>query len=238
MAAALWAYLVVDPLILFLTIFFGSLNIAVSFFDSTGRVQMWMARSWARCLLFVSGVRVRAEGLDKLDLTKPYVIASNHASYMDTPVILTYIRLQFRFMAKEELFKIPFLGTHLKTAGHVSVPRSDPRAAVRTMNEAAVNIREKGISMLIFPEGGRTRTGDLQEFKEGVASIAIKAGVPIVPVGLTGTRAVVPMGSAVVKPGRVTLRVGNPIVTEGMNPKERQVLTARVRESIASLIGG
>lgn len=238
MAAALWAYLVVDPLILFLTIFFGSLNIAVSFFDSTGRVQMWMARSWARCLLFVSGVRVRAEGLDKLDLTKPYVIASNHASYMDTPVILTYIRLQFRFMAKEELFKIPFLGTHLKTAGHVSVPRSDPRAAVRTMNEAAVNIREKGISMLIFPEGGRTRTGDLQEFKEGVASIAIKAGVPIVPVGLTGTRAVVPMGSAVVKPGRVTLRVGDPIVTEGMNPKERQVLTARVRESIASLIGG
>lgn len=237
MAAALWAYLVVDPLILFLTIFFGSLNIAVSFFDSTGRVQMWMARSWARCLLFVSGVRVRAEGLDKLDLTKPYVIASNHASYMDTPVILTYIRLQFRFMAKEELFKIPFLGTHLKTAGHVSVPRSDPRAAVRTMNEAAVNIREKGISMLIFPEGGRTRTGDLQEFKEGVASIAIKAGVPIVPVGLTGTRAVVPMGSAVVRPGRVTLRVGDPIVTEGMNPKERQVLTARVRESIASLIG-
>lgn len=237
MAAALWAYLVVDPLILFLTIFFGSLNIAVSFFDSTGRVQMWMARSWARCLLFVSGVRVRAEGLDKIDLTKPYVIASNHASYMDTPVILTYIRLQFRFMAKEELFKIPFLGTHLKTAGHVSVPRSDPRAAVRTMNEAAVNIREKGISMLIFPEGGRTRTGDLQEVKECVASIAIKAGVPIVPVGLTGTRAVVPMGSAVVRPGRVTLRVGDPIVTEGMNPKERQVLTARVRESIASLIG-
>ncbi|BDC51455.1 1-acyl-sn-glycerol-3-phosphate acyltransferase [Bryobacterales bacterium F-183] len=235
--AAIWAYLVVDPLILFLTIFFGSLNIAVSFLDSKGHVQMWMARTWARCLLFVSGVRVRAEGLDKIDLSKPYVIASNHASYMDTPVILTYIRLQFRFMAKEELFKIPFLGTHLKTAGHVSVPRSDPRAAVRTMNEAAENIRVKGISMLIFPEGGRTRTGELQDFKEGVASIAIKAGVPIVPVGLTGTRAVVPMGSAIVKPGRVTLRVGEPIPTEGMNPKDRGALTAKVRESIASLIG-
>lgn len=235
--AAIWAYLVVDPLILLLTIFFGSLNVIVSFFDSKGRVQMFLARSWARCLLFVSGVRVRAEGLDKIDLTKPYVIAANHASYMDTPVILTYIRLQFRFMAKEELFKIPLLGTHLKTAGHVSVPRNDPRAAVRTMNEAAVNIREKGISMLIFPEGGRTRTGELQDFKEGVASIAIKAGVPIVPVGLTGTRAVVPMGSAVVRPGRVTLRVGDPILTEGMNPKERQALTAQVRESIASLIG-
>lgn len=235
--AAIWAYLVVDPLILLLTIFFGSLNVIVSFFDSKGRVQMFLARSWARCLLFVSGVRVRTEGLDKIDLTKPYVIAANHASYMDTPVILTYIRLQFRFMAKEELFKIPLLGTHLKTAGHVSVPRNDPRSAVRTMNEAAVNIREKGISMLIFPEGGRTRTGELQDFKEGVASIAIKAGVPIVPVGLTGTRAVVPMGSAVVRRGRVTLRVGDPIPTEGMNPKERQALTAQVRESIASLIG-
>jgi 1-acyl-sn-glycerol-3-phosphate acyltransferase len=235
--SALWAYLVVDPLIALLTIFFGSLNIIVATFDSGGRTQIALARAWARCILFVSGVRVRAEGLDKIDLNKPYLIAANHSSYMDTPVILAYIRLQFRFLAKEELFKIPFLGTHLKTAGHVPVPREDPRAAVKTMTQAAENIREKNISMLIFPEGGRTRDGDLQSFKEGVAYIAIKAGVPIVPVGITGTRAVIPMGSGVVKPGKVTLRVGDPISTEGLILKDRQRLTEQVREQVAALLG-
>ncbi len=235
--SALWAYLVVDPLIAFLTIFFGSLNIIVAIFDRVGRQQIWLARVWARSVLFVSGVRVSVEGVEKLDLTRPYLIAPNHASYMDTPVILSSVKLQFRFLAKEELFKIPFLGAHLRTAGHVPVPREDPRAAVKTMTLAADNIREKAISMLIFPEGGRTRTGELQPFKEGVAYIAIKAGVPIVPVGVTGTRAVIPMGSGIVRPGKVTLRVGDPISTEGLTLKDRQRLTDQVRESVAKLIG-
>ena len=234
--SALWAYLVVDPLIAFLTIFFGSLNFIAATYDTVGRHQIALARIWARCILFVSGVRVRAEGLEKIDLSKPYVIAANHASYMDTPVILSFIKLQFRFLAKEELFKIPFLGSHLKAAGHVPVPREDPRAAIKTMSQAAENIREKAISMLIFPEGGRTRDGHLQPFKEGVAYIAIKAGVPIVPVGITGTRAVIPMGSGVVKPGRVTLRVGDPIATEGLTLKDRQAITDRVRESVSQLL--
>lgn len=234
--SALWAYLVVDPLIAFLTIFFGSLNIVLALFDKTGNPQVWLARIWARCVLFVSGVRVTTEGLGKIDTTKPYVIAANHASYMDTPVIFATIALQFRFMAKAELFKIPFLGAHLRSAGHVAVPREDPRAAIKTMTQAAGNIREKGISMLIFPEGGRTRSGELQPFKEGVAYIAIKAGVPIVPVGLAGTRAVIPMGSGVVRPGRVVVRVGDPIPTEGLTLKDRQQLTDRVRESVAALI--
>jgi 1-acyl-sn-glycerol-3-phosphate acyltransferase len=235
--SALWAYLVVDPLIALLTIFFGSINIIVATFDSAGRTQIALARAWAYCILFVSGVRVRTQGLEKIDLNKPYLIAANHSSYMDTPVILAYVKLQFRFLAKEELFKIPFLGTHLKTAGHVPVPREDPRAAIKTMTQAAENIREKNISMLIFPEGGRTRDGNLQPFKEGVAYIAIKAGVPIVPVGITGTRAVIAMGSGVVRPGRVTLRVGDPISTEGLILKDRQRLTDQVREQVAALLG-
>jgi 1-acyl-sn-glycerol-3-phosphate acyltransferase len=234
--SALWAYLVVDPLILILTIFFGSLNFIAATYDKVGTHQIALARMWARCILVVSRVRVRSEGLDKIDLSKPYLIASNHASYMDTPVILSTIRLQFRFLAKEELFKIPFLGAHLKTAGHVPVPREDPRAAIKTMTQAAENIREKGISMLIFPEGGRTRDGQLQPFKEGVAYIAIKAGVPIVPVGVTGTRAVVPIGSAVVRPGKVTVRVGDPISTEGLTLKDRQRITEQVREAVTELI--
>ena len=105
------------------------------------------------------------------------------------------------------------------------------------MQTAAENIREKGISMLIFPEGGRTPDGNLREFKEGVAYIAIKAGVRIIPVGLTGTRGVLAMGSGIVRPGRVTLRVGDPISTEGLSLKDRQRLTEEVRQKVAALIG-
>ena len=234
--SALWAFLVVDPFIALSTIVFGSISFFVSFFDSTGNVQISLARVWARTILFVSGVRVTAEGLAKIDLAKPYLIVSNHASYMDTPVILTYIPLRFRFMAKEELFKIPFLGSHLLRAGHIPVPRQDPRAAVRTMATAAGNIRDKGISLLIFPEGGRTHDGQLQPFKEGAAYIAIKAGAPIVPVGISGTRAVIPIGSGIVRPGRVRLRVGDPIPTEGLSLKDRRKLTEQLRAQIEELL--
>ncbi len=235
--SALWAYLVVDPLIYLSTMFFGTINLFVSLFDRVGNSQMVIARIWARSLLLIAGVRITAEGLEKIDLTRPFVIATNHASYFDTPVILDKIGLQFRFLAREGLFRIPLLGTHLKLAGHVPVSQKDPRAALRSMQKAADNIREKGISMLIFPEGGRTRDGNLQDFKEGVAYIAIKAGVSIIPVGLTGTRDIVAMGSAIVRPGKVTLRVGEPISTEGLSLKDRQKLTDEVRERVLALIG-
>ena len=235
--SALWAYLVVDPLIYLSTMLFGTINLFVSLFDKVGNAQMVIARIWARSLLLIAGVRITAEGLEKIDLSRPFVIATNHASYFDTPVILDKIGLQFRFLAREGLFKIPLLGTHLKLAGHVPVAQKDPRAALRSMRKAADNIREKGISMLIFPEGGRTRDGKLQEFKEGVAYIAIKAGVPIIPIGLTGTRDIVAMGSAIVRRGTVTLRVGDPISTEGLSLKDRQKLTDEVRERVQALIG-
>jgi len=235
--SALWAYLVVDPLIYLSTMFFGTINLFVSLFDRVGNSQMVIARIWARSLLLIAGVRITAEGLEKIDLTRPFVIATNHASYFDTPVILDKIGIQFRFLAREGLFRIPLLGTHLKLAGHVPVSQKDPRAALRSMQKAADNIREKGISMLIFPEGGRTRDGNLQDFKEGVAYIAIKAGVSIIPVGLTGTRDIVAMGSAIVRPGKVTLRVGEPISTEGLSLKDRQKLTDEVRERVLALIG-
>ena len=114
---------------------------------------------------------------------------------MDTPVVLANIPVQFRFLAKSGLFQIPLLGTHLARAGHIPVPRDDARAAVKTMTTAAQVIRERGISLLIFPEGGRSHTGELASFKEGAAYIAIRAGVPLVPIVLKGTREVLPFGS-------------------------------------------
>jgi 1-acyl-sn-glycerol-3-phosphate acyltransferase len=234
--AVLRALLLTDPYIIVSTVFFATISFFVSLFDSAGNSQIAVARMWARMILLVSGVTVKSSGLEKLEPGGGYVFAANHSSYMDTPVILSTILVQFRFLAKSGLFKIPFMGSHLKRAGHIPVPREDPRAAVRTMTEAAKNIREKGISMLIFPEGGRTPDGELKPFKEGGAYIAIRAGVPIVPVAITGTRAVVPIHSGIVRSGKVVLQIGEPIETANLTLKDRERVTEQVRQQIATML--
>jgi 1-acyl-sn-glycerol-3-phosphate acyltransferase len=234
--AFLRSLLVVDPLIILSTIFFGSISVLVSLFESSGRTQIKVARAWARSLLLIAGVKVKVEGLSKIDPTGSYVFAANHLSYMDTPVVLAHIPVQFRFLAKKGLFQIPLLGTHLAQAGHIPVPREDPHAAVRTLSRAAQVIREKSISVLIFPEGGRSEDGELQPFKEGAAYIAIKSGVPLVPIAIIGTRRILPMHSATFRRGRVKLSVGDPIPTTGLTPRDRRALTEKAREQIARML--
>ena len=226
-----------DPAIILATIIYGSVSLAISFFDSTGTVQIRVARAWARMLLRVSGVRVHVEGLEHIDPNGSYVFISNHLSYMDTPVALANIPVQFRFLAKRGLFQIPFLGTHLSRAGHIPVPREDPRAAVKTMQTAAEVIKKKKVSLLIFPEGGRSRDGVLQAFKEGGVYIAIRAGVPVVPTIIIGTHEVLPYGGGVPHAGPVTLRILQPIETTQYSLKDRGALTERLRNLIANELG-
>lgn len=228
------AVLFTAPLIILSTIFFGLISVAISFFDKTGDRQIRVARAWARSLLLVSGIRVSVEGLEHIRPDGSYVLASNHASYMDTPVVMASIPVQFRFLAKRGLFQIPLLGTHLGQAGHIPVPRDDPRASVKTMQLAAETIVRRHISMLIFPEGGRSLDGVLQPFKEGAAYIAIRAGAPIVPLVLIGTHDVLPMHSSIVRPGRVTLRILPPIETAALTLKDRGLLTEQLYELIGN----
>src|SRR2546423_124495 len=200
------------PLIGVLTILMGSVSFVTTFFDSSGKLAHKIARKWAKMLLAVSGVRVRVEGLDKIDPQGHYVFVANHRSFMDTPVVLASVPVDFRFFAKKGLFAIPFLGTHLKRAGHFPVMRGDARESLKSMTQGADLIRERNVSVLLFPEGGRTE-GQMREFKEGAAYIAMKAGVPVVPLGIQGTRAVLPKGSSHISAGAVLLRIGNPTST-------------------------
>jgi 1-acyl-sn-glycerol-3-phosphate acyltransferase len=234
--ALFWSLVFVDPLIISSTLFFGLISLIASPFDRSGEFMMKTARLWARSLLAIAGVRVKVEGLENLTPGSSYVFASNHLSYMDTPVILTHIPADFRFMAKDGLFKIPLLGTHLGQAGHIPVPRSDPRAAVRTMTLAAETIRTRNISLLIFPEGGRSHDGILQPFKDGAAYIAIKAGAPVVPLAISGTREILAMHSATFHRGNVTLRIGNPIPTNDLTLHDRKSVTETARRTIASVL--
>jgi len=236
MKRVLRAFFITDPLIVVATILYGSASFLVSFFDPQKRRQNALERAWGRALLKVSGVKVKVEGLEKIARDGSYIFVSNHLSYMDTPVALGTIPVRFRFLAKRGLFQIPFLGWHLGRAGHIQVPREDARAAVKTMQLAAQVVKEEGISLLIFPEGGRSRTGEMRDFKEGAAFIAIKAGVPLVPVALQGTREILPFGSGVVRSGKVTMRIGDPIPTAGAAAHDRMRLTEEVRHRIVGLL--
>ncbi len=234
--ALFWSLVFVDPLILCSTLICGVISLIASPFDPTGGFMMKTARVWARSLLAIAGVKVKVEGLEKLTPGASYVFASNHLSYMDTPVILTHIPADFRFMAKDGLFKIPLLGTHLGQAGHIPVPREDPRAAVKTMTLAAETIRSRNVSILIFPEGGRSHDGVLQPFKDGASYIAIKAAVAVVPLAISGTRDILAMHSATFHRGTVTLRIGDPIFTAGLTLHDRKSITETARSTVRVLL--
>ncbi len=235
-SALLWTLIFVDPLIILSTIVCATISVIASFFEKHGTIQTAMARLWARSLLKIAGVQVKVEGLEKIRPGRPYVFVSNHLSYMDTPVVLANIPVNFRFMAKSGLFQIPFLGTHLERAGHIPVVLDDPRKSIRALTLGAEVIRKLGISVLIFPEGGRSITGILQPFKEGAAYVAIKAGVEIVPLALVGTRNVLAMGEATFHRARVTVCIADPMPTEGLSLRDRHEMTDKAREQIVRML--
>jgi 1-acyl-sn-glycerol-3-phosphate acyltransferase len=224
------------PLVAVATIILGAVSLIASIFDRSGNALHNIARLWGRILLATGFVRVRAEGVKKLNPRGSYVFVANHGSYMDIPAALSALPHQFRFFAKKGLFKIPFLGYHLKHAGHLPVDRTNTRTSLKSMSEGARMVRERSLSVLLFPEGGRSAEG-LHEFKEGAAYIAIKAGVPIVPIAIIGMRELLPMGSLHLRSGKVLVRVGDPIPTEGMTIKDRDELTERLRSDVARMMG-
>ena len=223
------------PLIVLFTIGMGTASLIASFFDATGNSQHRVARIWAKMILAVSFIQVRVEGLEKLDPKASYVFVANHGSFMDIPAILSQVPHQFRFFAKKTLYRVPFLGTHLKRAGHLPVDRSSARASLKSMSEGARIITRRGISMLLFPEGGRSAAG-LREFKEGAVYIAIKAGVPVAPIAVVGMRQLLPMGSGHIRSGRVLLRIGDPISTWGLELGDRQELTRRLYDEVSRML--
>lgn len=230
--ALLWT----DPLIAILTVFLGSLSLLASIVDGTGRWQHAIARRWARWVLAASGVKVTVTGLENLTPGATYVFCSDHHSLIDTPLVFGYLPWEFRVLAKKSLWMIPFLGWHLGRAGHLPVAKDNIRASIRNLTGAARRVAT-GVSIVVFPEGGRSPDGNLGEFRPGGAYIAIKAGAPVVPMCIRGTRAVLAIGSIIVRPGLVELRIGSPISTTGMNHRDVDRLLAELRARILDLIG-
>jgi 1-acyl-sn-glycerol-3-phosphate acyltransferase len=194
-----------------------------------------LARSWGRLILRSGGVRVMKEGGGDLDPASPYVFACNHQSQFDIPVLHGFLGHDFRWLAKKELFQVPIWGAAMRASGYIAIDRSQGREALKSLSEAAAEVAA-GKSVVIFPEGTRSPDGRLGDFKAGGMQLAIKAGVPIVPVAIVGTHRVLPKGKLLVTPGEVTVRVGAPLEVKGCRPREKHDLALRVRDRVADML--
>lgn len=221
------------PLFFFATAFFGSLSLLSSLWDKSGRLQHRIAQKWGRAVTWISGAKVRVLNGHYLN-GRVAVYAANHLSYSDTPVLFGILPFQFRIVARHELFKLPFIGWHLTRSGQVPVNVTNPRASISSLG-SAVKTLKAGMPVFIFPEGGRTETGHLEEFLNGPAFMAIRAGVPIVPMALIGTHELLPIHTLEFHPVSVTLAVGEPIETTGYSIRQSDELTERTREAISQL---
>ena len=198
-----------------------------------GRVFHAIARTWARTVLNVCSVHVTVRGLEKVDLSRNYVYVSNHASMFDIPVILAGIPDQIRIIYKKELDIIPFFGWGLRYGSYIGIDRGRGSRAVRSLDEAVEKIRH-GASVLMYAEGTRTLDGKLQPFKRGAFNLALKAGIPVVPLTVNGSFSILPKHSVSVRPGIVELVLDSPIpVPEGEGKDAEMQLMRDVHAVIA-----
>ena len=221
------------PAISLYTIVLGSLSLVSTLFDRTGDFGHRCARAWSWLILKTTGVRVRVSGLEHLAGLRSCVLASNHQSIYDIPIVFASVPLQLRIVAKESLGRIPFMGWHLQRAGHLLVDRRNPGAAI--VQKMARLVRE-GSSLIVFPEGTRSGDGTPGPFKKGSFLVAINAGLPIVPVTIRGSRHVMPKGRLMVCPGDVTLTIHAPIATAGLTRERARDLAENVQSIVSATV--
>jgi 1-acyl-sn-glycerol-3-phosphate acyltransferase len=213
------------------TVFWASVVCLRAPFGRGEEVGLRAARRWARWILATSGVHVDAEGLENIAPDQSYVVMSNHQSAFDIAAIADTLPLSWRFVAKRELTRIPFFGWGMVAAGHIVIDRSDNESSIRTLKGAAERVRS-GTTVVVFPEGTRSRTGEMGPFKSGGFHLALEAGVPILPTTVSGSRRITPPKSLRISPGRILVRYGKPISTEGLAKDDREQLKAEVRQAI------
>lgn len=229
--------LVQTPLMTVATVFCGSMALLVSFVDPNGRAQHWIARVWAKLMIWCAGCTLTVRGEENLRQHRALVFASNHTSYMDTPVIFAGLPCQFRILAKKGLWRIAFIGWYLNRSGQIPIDTANPHTTLSSLG-AGVKALRSGMPLFVFPEGGRTTDRKLQPFLSGAAYMAIRAQVPIVPLALIGVYDLLPIHTHHLFPGELILSAGKPIETRGMTLRQAEELTARVKSVIAELLGG
>ena len=221
------------PAIGLYTIVLGTLSLFSSLFDRTGDRGHRIARLWARLILRTTGVRVEVSGLERLDSRSSYVLAANHQSIYDIPILFASLPLQLRIVAKDSLGRVPFLGWHLQRTGHLLVDRRNPGAAIVAKMRRLVS---ESHSLIVFPEGTRSVDGAVGRFKKGPFLVALDAQLPVVPVSLAGSRHVMRKGHLTVSPGTVRLMIHPPVSTTGVTRATLGTFAERVRELVRAQV--
>ena len=206
------------------TAFWATVSIFASLFSGTGRLQHFCMRRWSKDNLWLSRARVEIGGLENIDPSKPQIFAANHSGLHDILSLAAHLPIQFRWVAKKSLFNVPFMGWHMRRSGYIPIDRENPREAARSIIEAARIIRG-GVNAIAFPEGTRSRTGDIGQFRSGAFALALRAGVPLVPITLEGSYRVIMPKTLQVNPGTIIrIKIDKPIDLSAYDKADRHRL--------------
>jgi 1-acyl-sn-glycerol-3-phosphate acyltransferase len=214
----------------------GSLAALSGLWDRTGETVLRIGRFWSRLLLAVAGVELKVQHHGELDPSRPYVFMCNHASMIDIWAAFVAVPVSFRFIAKKQLAWIPIFGWAMAAGRMIFIDRQNAVAARRSIEEAVRRIRS-GQSVVIYPEGTRTRDGRLMPFKKGGFHLAIDSGAAIVPMAIQGSRALMPRRAMLIRAGEVHLQFGEPIPTAGLGAADRERTLKLVHQRVAEMLG-
>jgi 1-acyl-sn-glycerol-3-phosphate acyltransferase len=230
------SYFILAPLIWAYTLILGTISLICSLFDRTGRIQHNFARVWSWLVMKTILSPVKITGVDDsvFDNSRPRVYAVTHASALDIPILYIYLPFQFRIIFKSELLAYPFIGWHLKRSGQVCINQQNPAASIGSIKSALRSLRS-GMPLVIFPEGGRTRNGQIQPFLPGAFFLAIKAQADIVPIALVDTFDLLPMNTYHIKCQPLEMRVGKIVPTIGLTLRDTDEVSAKVKSAIEAL---
>lgn len=196
-------------------------------------------RRWSLAILRAAGTRVVLENPEHIDPDRQQVLVANHVSWFDVPALAGHMPGTYRFVAKKELAKVPFFGYAWTTCGHIAIDRQDIASAIESLAQARRRLEEDRPTIIVFPEGTRSATGELRPFKKGAFVLALEAGAEVVPAAIVGSRDVMPRGSWRVRTGRtIRIRFGAPLKVEGMGMESRDALTSAARSAVQELLSG
>jgi 1-acyl-sn-glycerol-3-phosphate acyltransferase len=219
----------------------GCITLALLVLLLTGgnrRIPLRMASLlWAPGLLTGAGAKLRVTGLQHVDFSKPHVFVANHQSMIDICALFRALPVPIRFVIKQELANVPFIGWYARAMGMVFIERGHAREAAQRLHGVVALVRA-GESLCTFPEGTRSRDGSVGPFKGGAFQVALQAGVPIVPIAIEGSGKVLPASGFRVRPGPIEVCIGEPIATAGLHAGDRHALARRARDAVATMHGG
>lgn len=228
-----YQWLVIAPVLVLSTTILCSAMTLVAVLGAPDFASRVLGTAWARINLAVMLSPVTVFRSDKLQKKQPYVIVSNHQSLIDIYVLYGYLKMDIKWVMKQELKKVPFLGTACEKMGHILIDRGDAKAALESIEKAREGVA-RGNSVIFFAEGTRSREGELQRFKKGAFRLALDLKLPILPVTVQGTKDVLPSDTVNWRPGRLKLHIHDPISTEGMTGKDANRLRDATRDAIDS----